>query len=363
MSMALKRQRNFSQTYATLSLAHDRPGVLELRTSYHAGLNDDLKRLFSYQDSRGGKDDQGYFRHISAQHEFFVLALCQHHLGITPDRSYQPGTAQKVEQRTVLLDYLGGTYLRENGCYTATGAANSEIDMEYTLGDGYKLPIWYKPKWSLIFPEKTLREYTGNWSGFQPDWSIGEHTNDGPEQVAVDYQMPPSPYATLGLKVPPMPDDATVKKSYRLMARQWHPDVCKEANAAEMFRKIGEAFNIVKTAEKRAEYAKIERILRDDAKRRERRPERIQRIPSRTRILFPNVTDGDKAAARERTYRTPLRNGVLVVSGYQVLHQNFYVTNIHDWQPIVDQNGAVLVSTMPSGSKSFSVLFQADIEG
>lgn len=45
-----------------------------------------------------------------------------------------------------------------------------------------------------------------------------------------------------------------IKKSYRKLARKYHPDVSKEANAEEKFKEVREAYEVLKDAEKRKAY-------------------------------------------------------------------------------------------------------------
>lgn len=47
---------------------------------------------------------------------------------------------------------------------------------------------------------------------------------------------------------------ADLKKAYRLLARKYHPDVSKEANAEAKFKEVGEAYEVLKDSEKRAQY-------------------------------------------------------------------------------------------------------------
>src|SRR4051812_19252499 len=48
--------------------------------------------------------------------------------------------------------------------------------------------------------------------------------------------------------------DDEVKKAYRKLARKYHPDVSKEANAKEKFQDVSEAYETLKDKEKRAGY-------------------------------------------------------------------------------------------------------------
>ena len=54
--------------------------------------------------------------------------------------------------------------------------------------------------------------------------------------------------------------DATqdeIKRAYRQLARKYHPDVSKEANAESRFKEVGEAYEVLKDAEKRAAYDQL----------------------------------------------------------------------------------------------------------
>ncbi len=62
-------------------------------------------------------------------------------------------------------------------------------------------------------------------------------------------------YKVLGVtRDTPQPD---IKKAYRRLARKYHPDVSKEANAEQRFKEIGEAYEVLKDKEKRASYDQL----------------------------------------------------------------------------------------------------------
>jgi len=59
-------------------------------------------------------------------------------------------------------------------------------------------------------------------------------------------------YKILGVAKGAGADD--IKKAYRRLARKYHPDVSKEANAEARFKEIGEAYEVLKDSKKRSAY-------------------------------------------------------------------------------------------------------------
>jgi curved DNA-binding protein len=62
-------------------------------------------------------------------------------------------------------------------------------------------------------------------------------------------------YAIMGV-----PRDATaeqIKQAYRKLARKYHPDVSKEANAERRFKEVGEAYEVLRDPQKRVAYDQL----------------------------------------------------------------------------------------------------------
>ena len=62
-------------------------------------------------------------------------------------------------------------------------------------------------------------------------------------------------YEIMGVARDATQDD--IKRAYRKLARKYHPDVSDDADAEERFKEVGEAYEVLKDAEKRAAYDQL----------------------------------------------------------------------------------------------------------
>ena len=167
---------------------------------------------------------------------------------------------------------------------------------------------WADGGWTLVFPENILREWL-------------EAVEQKPGEKLTLYQV---------LCVKKVATIDEIRAAYRRLARQWHPDVCHEADAAEQFKKIQHAYE----------------ILSDTLKRKKYDAGLALEVSTRTSAQYrasynPNAGE----------YRSPLRCGWVMVQGKQAFR--FVVEKILEWKDIVDAQGRVMVTSWPAGADHF----------
>ena len=208
----------------------------------------------------------------------------------------------------IQLAYLGSCREREDQSVSASG---------YTLGNrNAKAP-------DLVFPEAALKA-----------WFDGD--GDVTASASRSQQAPPQSLYRV-LCVAQDADAATLKTAYRRMARQTHPDVNKEPDAAEQFRRVQAAYDVLSEPLKRRKYdAGLKLAARADQERELRnRP-----LDNSASVFAAHIAD-----IYGREYRAPLRCGLLLVTGVRRLGR-VEVTKILSWQDLT-RDGRVLVSSWP----------------
>lgn len=207
---------------------------------------------------------------------------------------YYPGTqvphavvaAPRVETRLLDVRYVGQTKDRGNAERSAFGHAGGA--------------------WSVIFPESELRR----WFGLD----AGPNTSE----AGTLYQV---------LNVAKTATPEEIKSGWRRMARQWHPDVCREPDAATRFRNIQEAYELLSNPGKRARY---DAALVMTA------------VAVQHRVAQYTAGDG---------FRPPLRCGYILAEGHEQLGR-FIVSKILAWEDIT-QASKTLVTSWPAGADTF----------
>lgn len=196
--------------------------------------------------------------------------------------------------RAIRMEYLGRCKVRDDFTKSASGYVDGA--------------------WSVLFPEPVLRSW---FSDGEPD--------QAPTAVRTLYQV-------LASKQDATADE--LKKSYRQLARQWHPDVCKEPDASEQFQRIQHAWE----------------VLRDDRARRKYNAGLVLEA-SQHKLKNHEVRRHDADAFG---YRAPLRNGYLFVEGTFRVGQ-LIVSKILSWDDITDNQGRTMVTSWPDGADTFRI--------
>lgn len=168
--------------------------------------------------------------------------------------------------------------------------------------------------WSVRLSEQVLRA-----------WFCDEIAPDGTEAAQSDKSL----YAILGLKG--FSEASLIKPAYRRMAKQWHPDVCREEGAKERFQAITHAWEILGNDKLRRKYD-CGLIFQERAER-----------PAQHRKFVDMYG-----------YRSPLRCGLICAMGTMKLGQ-FCIESILKWDDILDSAGRTMVSSWPVGSDSFQI--------
>lgn len=221
-----------------------------------------------------------------------------------------PAIVETVE--VVQLAYLGACKLRDDGSATASG---------YTLGNRQpKAP-------DLVLPEAVLKAWFDGMA-------MGEDTTTSQK---------PAPAGSLYsvLCITQDADMAALKAAYRRMARQTHPDVNKEPDAAAAFHRVQSAYDVLGDPLKRRKY--------DAGLALEARTKIETNGQLRDRAYYAAMNGNTVMARYQDNYRAPLRCGLLLVKGLKRLGR-IEVSKIMSWQDL-SKDGRVLVSSWPQDAE------------
>jgi len=262
---------------------------LVLETPYDRGLVAQLKALIPYNDRRWDQDQKAWL--VRPDHGPTLQKLIDQFFSEVVSLPDIETSKPVLEMRIFEVRYIGTTKDRGDAERSAFGLINGA--------------------WSLLFPESVLRA----WFEVDPIAPIHGETL----------------YSVLGARK--TDTEGELKSAFRRMARQWHPDVCSEPNANEVFQQINKAYQVLSNIAKRARYdagLALEATWKADLGKKK------------------DVISAFEAA--NAGYRSPLRCGLIMVKGVQVLGR-FEVQEVLDWQDIVRDDGKVLVASWKYGDK------------
>jgi len=263
-------------------------GDLLFFSDYDQALVNALKAAVPATDRRWDKANKAWI--ITPQYGAVVVNLAKQYLNVDVQLPLILNKDTKVT-RLLKVEYLGATKDRFNGERTAFG--------------------WVDGDWNAIFPEQVLL-----------DWFDGTEVRAGQKHTCVLTL-----YGTLGIKQNATLDE--IKSAYRRMARQWHPDVCREPDAKERFIEIQHAYEVLGNEIQRRKYdagLALERSLKPE--------QRLSR--------------------NEYGYRAPLRCGWVLCIGVESLGR-FIVSEIRQWEDIVDEQGKTMVASWSLEADRFVV--------
>lgn len=269
----------------TLTLEGD---AIAVKCPYDAGFVAELKSRIPYTERRWKNEKKQWI--VARQHASMVQDLCNRYFGELPRLPQVKAQAPTLVQKIIEVRYIGITKDRGDSERSAYG--------------------WMNGGWNVVFPESALRT-----------WFDGGTSIDNPSEASTLYSvLAVSRTATLD----------EIKKAYRRMALQWHPDKCREPNAQEQFMVIQHAYEILSSQAKRERYdagLALEATLHDKASRR-----------------GGSSLDG---------YRSPLRCGLIIADGIESMGL-FVVRKIVAWEDIRDTSGRTLVVSWRAGDDHFS---------
>lgn len=276
---------------ATIKQSPD--GSLEFYSPYDPGLVADLKNRIPYSDRRWDASRKCWL--IAANKQGTLEDLCLDHLGTQPFvQTSLIKQAQTNQTQLFKVEYIGAPKEREDGSVTATGFTNGN--------------------WNIIFPQDILK-----------GWFELGGSGDAPQANNTSTL-----YGLLGVKRDC--SGSEVKSGYRKMARRWHPDVNKDADAVDMMKRINDAYQVLSNPQVRRKYdagLALEASLKN---------------VDRTRHTDLLASD----------WRPPIRCGWLLVKGQSALGR-FTVEKILQWEDVVNASGLIMVTSWPMGNDHFEV--------
>lgn len=271
-------------------------GTLVYRTPYDPHLVAALKAAIPATDRKWDPRRRVWL--VASAHGQTLANLAAQYLGVQLSVPTTGTVGATRETRVLEIRYIGATKDRGDGERSAFG--------------------WVAGEWSAIFSEPVLL----SWFGDSPS------NPDSPRDTG---QATTTLYAVLAVKRSASGTD--IRTAYRRMARQWHPDVCREPDAHERFIQIQRAYDVLKDPRLRARY--------DAGLQLEQAAQIAERQQSK--LNWSDMVD---------SYRPPLRCGILLVEGIEQLGR-FIVDNILAWEDVVDAQGRTLVTSWPAGAETF----------
>lgn len=267
------------------------PGGVKFTSTYDARLVSALKSRIPGEARKWDKGSKAWL--VDARYAAVCADIAWVYLGVSIAPPTQTANAT-TEMRIVKLEYLGRCKDRDGDQPTAFGYCDGS--------------------WSLIFPETVLK-------------SFFEAIPDQPDAKATLYgTLLIAKSATLN----------EIRAAYRRLAKQLHPDVCHEEDAAEKFKRVNFAYS----------------VLSDETTRR--KYDAGLALAATAHKSQDSLFGLRRGTTQQLGYQPPLRCGWVMGEGVETLGR-FAFSKIIDWKDIEDAQGRVMVSSWPKWSDSFVV--------
>lgn len=266
-------------------------GALAVTSPYSPEFVEALKLTIPASDRKWDGASKRWF--ISPAYGSQIQRLIEQFYGESVNLPQATGGAPQSEMRLLDVRYLGAAKERTDGTQTASA--------------------WVNGGWGATFPKSVLMEWFGQSS--KPD-----------EATTL--------YGVLGVSQNVEHED--LRKAWKRLILQWHPDRAKELDAPEQFRAIQEAYEVLGDPVKRAKYnvgLHFEKLTKVSGKR----------------IEYKSIN---------HEWRAPLRCGLILVEGQEHLG-GFFVSKILEWKDITDSQGRVLCTSWTAGEDKFTEVWLA----
>ena len=253
----------------------------ELLFGYDPSIVSAIKTTIPGYARRFDRDTKAWYVHSSA---YSILQQLGSRLNVNIPAPNKQAVAQT---QTIQVIYIGKSKIQSTGEAIHNGTTGHELVAQSGLASALV--------WDVAITEKEMRRW------FHADNTVSSG----------------SLYGVLGVLQSATLDE--IKSGFRRMARQWHPDICHEDNAQEMFMRINRAYETLSDKNMR---------LRYDAG-----------------LQFEAMS---QTHVESLLYAPPLRCGMITGKVKKVGARNFIET-IEDWQDIVVDNQVLVTSWSRNG--------------
>ena len=282
---------------------------LVLDVPYSASFVDDFKRAIHYSKRVWNSNKRGPARFPDAPLDVWIVdptemdtlrILIKDHFLSEPIFSMFASQVQAPTPKTgkdqFRMVWVGRSVMRDNGEHYASG-----LDYNAYINGNVKA-------WWYVFPLDVLQNF---WDG----------TPLGTVQNKPNLALPRTLFQILGMPKPST-DQAEIKAAWRTQVKQWHPDYCKEPDAAERFHQVTEAYN------KLSDPAKVDRYIK------------MLKLADKTPIA-PTIKKQPKYAHLDE-YVSPMRCGAIVMDYVESFGGKITATQIHSWKDIYNSQNETL---------------------